>query len=70
MQHFLMRGTILLCLLTVPSAQRSAVPMAKAFMPFTRTGNPLARQILEGRFAAKDVIHVECKDGMMRFGKH
>ena len=25
--------------------QRSAVPMAKAFMPFTRTGNPLARQI-------------------------
>lgn len=42
---FLMRGAILLCLLTVPSAQRSAVPMAKAFMPFTRTGNPLARQI-------------------------
>ena len=31
--------------------------------------NPLARQILEGRFAAKDVIHVECKDGIMRFGK-
>ena len=30
-----------LFLLTVPSAQRSAVPMAKAFMLFTRTGEPV-----------------------------
>ncbi|TXT23632.1 MAG: ATP-dependent Clp protease ATP-binding subunit ClpB [Gallionellaceae bacterium] len=31
--------------------------------------NPLARQILEGRFAAKDTIKVDCKGGVMRFDK-
>ncbi len=29
--------------------------------------NPLARAILEGRFAAKDTIHVRCEAGVMRF---
>jgi ATP-dependent Clp protease ATP-binding subunit ClpB len=31
--------------------------------------NPLARAILEGRFAAKDTIRVSCENGIMRFGK-
>ncbi|MBI4290427.1 MAG: AAA family ATPase, partial [Betaproteobacteria bacterium] len=31
--------------------------------------NPLAKQILEGRFAAKDVIRVEHKGGVFRFEK-
>ncbi len=31
--------------------------------------NPLAKQILEGRFAAKDTIKVDCKAGVMRFDK-
>ncbi|OIQ94351.1 chaperone protein ClpB [mine drainage metagenome] len=31
--------------------------------------NPLAKQILEGRFAAKDTIQVDCKGGVMRFDK-
>ena len=31
--------------------------------------NPLARQILEGRFAAKDTIRVDCKGGVMKFDK-
>ena len=31
--------------------------------------NPLARQILEGKFAAKDVIRVEYRDRAMRFVK-
>ncbi|MDD2915243.1 MAG: ATP-dependent chaperone ClpB [Gallionella sp.] len=31
--------------------------------------NPLAKQILEGRFAAKDTIKVDCKGGVMRFEK-
>ncbi|MDD5181364.1 MAG: ATP-dependent chaperone ClpB, partial [Gallionellaceae bacterium] len=29
--------------------------------------NPLAKQLLEGRFAAKDTIRVDCKGGVMRF---
>ena len=29
--------------------------------------NPLARAILEGRFAAKDTIRVSCENGIMRF---
>jgi ATP-dependent Clp protease ATP-binding subunit ClpB len=29
--------------------------------------NPLARAILEGRFAAKDTIRVRCEAGVMRF---
>ncbi|MDE2118400.1 MAG: ATP-dependent chaperone ClpB [Betaproteobacteria bacterium] len=31
--------------------------------------NPLAKQILEGRFAAKDTVKVDCKGGVMRFDK-
>jgi ATP-dependent Clp protease ATP-binding subunit ClpB len=31
--------------------------------------NPLAKQILEGRFAAKDIIKVDCVGGGMRFEK-
>ncbi len=31
--------------------------------------NPLARAILEGKFAAKDTIKVNCKSGVMRFDK-
>jgi ATP-dependent Clp protease ATP-binding subunit ClpB len=31
--------------------------------------NPLAKQILEGKFAAKDTIKVDCKGGVMRFEK-
>jgi ATP-dependent Clp protease ATP-binding subunit ClpB len=31
--------------------------------------NQLAKQILEGRFAAKDTIKVDCKGGVMKFDK-
>src|SRR5574340_812522 len=31
--------------------------------------NPLAKAILEGRFAAKDTIRVDCKGGVMKFEK-
>ncbi|MBS1189060.1 MAG: clpB [Rhodocyclaceae bacterium] len=31
--------------------------------------NPLAKAILEGRFAAKDTIRVSCENGMIRFAK-
>jgi len=31
--------------------------------------NPLAKAILEGRFAAKDTVKVDCKSGVMRFDK-
>ena len=31
--------------------------------------NPLAKLILEGRFAAKDTIQVGCKGGVMKFEK-
>jgi len=31
--------------------------------------NPLARAILEGKFAAKDMIKVSCENGIMRFAK-
>jgi ATP-dependent Clp protease ATP-binding subunit ClpB len=31
--------------------------------------NPLAKAILEGRFAAKDTIRVSCDNGIMRFAK-
>jgi len=31
--------------------------------------NPLAKAILEGRFAAKDTIKVDCKGGVMKFEK-
>ena len=29
--------------------------------------NPLARAILEGKFAAKDTIRVSCENGIIRF---
>ena len=29
--------------------------------------NPLSKAILEGRFAAKDTIHIDCKNGIMSF---
>jgi ATP-dependent Clp protease ATP-binding subunit ClpB len=29
--------------------------------------NPLAKLILEGRYAAKDTIKVDCKNGVMKF---
>jgi ATP-dependent Clp protease ATP-binding subunit ClpB len=31
--------------------------------------NPLAKQILEGRFAAKDTIRVDCREGVIGFAK-
>ena len=31
--------------------------------------NPLAKAILEGKFAAKDTIHVACENGIIRFSK-
>jgi ATP-dependent Clp protease ATP-binding subunit ClpB len=31
--------------------------------------NPLSKLILEGRYAAKDTIRVDCKGGVMRFDK-
>lgn len=31
--------------------------------------NPLAKLILEGRFAAKDAIKVDCRGGVMKFDK-
>ena len=31
--------------------------------------NPLARAILEGKFAAKDTIRVSCTNGIVRFAK-
>ena len=31
--------------------------------------NPLAKQILEGKFAAKDTVRVDCKGGVMTFEK-
>lgn len=31
--------------------------------------NTLAKAILEGRFAAKDTVRVDCKGGVMRFDK-
>jgi ATP-dependent Clp protease ATP-binding subunit ClpB len=31
--------------------------------------NPLSKLILEGRYAAKDTIKVDCKGGVMKFDK-
>jgi ATP-dependent Clp protease ATP-binding subunit ClpB len=31
--------------------------------------NPLAKEILSGRFAPKDVIHVDARDGVFQFSK-
>ncbi len=44
-----------------------ARPLKRAIQ--SQIENPLARAILEGKFAAKDIIHVDCKSGVMRFDK-
>ncbi len=44
-----------------------ARPLKRAIQ--SQLENPLAKLILEGRFAAKDTIAVDCKTGVMRFDK-
>jgi len=44
-----------------------ARPLKRAIQ--SQIENPLARSILEGKFAAKDTIRVSCKAGVMRFEK-
>ena len=44
-----------------------ARPLKRAIQQFIE--NPLAKQILEGRFGPKDTIKVSCEGGVMRFGK-
>jgi ATP-dependent Clp protease ATP-binding subunit ClpB len=44
-----------------------ARPLKRAIQ--TQIENPLAREILEGHFAAKDHIAVDCKNGVMVFSK-
>jgi ATP-dependent Clp protease ATP-binding subunit ClpB len=44
-----------------------ARPLKRAIQ--SQLENPLAKQILEGRFAAKDTVKVDCKGGVMRFEK-
>jgi ATP-dependent Clp protease ATP-binding subunit ClpB len=44
-----------------------ARPLKRAIQ--SQLENPLAKQILEGRFAAKDTIKVDCVGGVMKFGK-
>jgi ATP-dependent Clp protease ATP-binding subunit ClpB len=44
-----------------------ARPLKRAIQ--SQLENPLAKQILEGHFAAKDTIKVDCKGGMMKFDK-
>ncbi|HVW65371.1 MAG TPA: ATP-dependent chaperone ClpB [Nitrosospira sp.] len=44
-----------------------ARPLKRAIQ--TQIENPLAKEILEGRFAAKDNIAVDCKNGVMMFSK-
>jgi ATP-dependent Clp protease ATP-binding subunit ClpB len=44
-----------------------ARPLKRAIQ--SQLENPLAKLILEGRFAAKDTIKVECKGGVMKFEK-
>src|SRR5512135_1397509 len=44
-----------------------ARPLKRAIQ--SQLENPLAKLILEGRFAAKDTIRVDCKGGMMKFDK-
>ncbi|HEY0664896.1 MAG TPA: ATP-dependent chaperone ClpB [Gallionella sp.] len=44
-----------------------ARPLKRAIQ--SQLENPLAKAILEGRFAAKDTIKVDCKGGVMRFEK-
>ena len=44
-----------------------ARPLKRAIQ--SQLENPLAKQLLEGRFAAKDTIKVDCKGGVMKFEK-
>ncbi len=44
-----------------------ARPMKRAIQQ--QLENPLAKAILEGRFAARDTIHASCESGVMRFDK-
>src|ERR1035437_8508506 len=44
-----------------------ARPLKRAIQ--SQLENPLAKLILDGRFAAKDTIKVDCKGGVMRFDK-
>ncbi|MDD3481318.1 ATP-dependent chaperone ClpB [Azovibrio restrictus] len=44
-----------------------ARPLKRAIQQFIE--NPLAKQILEGRFGPKDTIRVNCEGGVMRFAK-
>jgi len=44
-----------------------ARPLKRAIQ--SQLENPLAKHILEGQFAAKDTIKVDCKAGIMRFEK-
>jgi ATP-dependent Clp protease ATP-binding subunit ClpB len=44
-----------------------ARPLKRAIQ--SQLENPLAKLILEGRFAAKDTIKVDCVGGVMKFGK-
>ena len=44
-----------------------ARPLKRAIQ--SQIENPLAKAILEGRFAPKDTIHVSCNGGVMRFEK-
>ncbi|MDO8347135.1 MAG: ATP-dependent chaperone ClpB [Rugosibacter sp.] len=45
-----------------------ARPLKRAIQ--SQLENPLAKLILEGRFAAKDTIAVDCKGGVMKFDKN
>ena len=44
-----------------------ARPLKRAIQ--SQIENPLAKAILEGRFAAKDTIRISCVGGVMRFEK-
>jgi len=44
-----------------------ARPLKRAIQ--SQIENPLAKKILEGEFAAKDTIQVDCDNGMMTFVK-
>ncbi|MBK7353980.1 MAG: ATP-dependent chaperone ClpB [Nitrosomonas sp.] len=44
-----------------------ARPLKRAIQ--TQIENPLAKELLEGHFAAKDTIHVDCEDGAITFTK-
>ena len=44
-----------------------ARPLKRAIQ--SQIENPLAKNILEGKFAAKDTIKVDCDNGMMTFSK-